>query len=167
MEYVIVPIAEEHIGGFRAVVDAVARERKFLAMLEAAAPDATRAFVRGNIAAGDPQFVVLVEGRVVGWSDLLRDRLRKSMAHVGTFGIGLMPAFRGRGIGRALMTHTIEAGWALGLTRIQLSVRESNRNAIALYEKFGFVREGLHHRAVRIGDTYENTLTMALLRETK
>jgi RimJ/RimL family protein N-acetyltransferase len=42
-------------------------------------------------------------------------------------------------------------------------VREHNKPAIALYEKFGFVSEGLRRNAVRVGGTYENVIAMALL----
>jgi hypothetical protein len=35
MDLAVVPLAESHIEGFRAVIDSVARERRFLAMLEA------------------------------------------------------------------------------------------------------------------------------------
>jgi len=164
MEYIIVPITETHLDDFHAAVDAVAREKKYLAFLAAPPLAESRAFVRANIAAGDPQFVALVDGRVIGWSDILRDRIRPIVAHSGTFGIGLLRDYRGQGIGRALMARAIEAAWALGLTRIDLRVREANHSAIALYESFGFVREGLHRNAVRIDGVYENTLSMALLR---
>ncbi len=51
------------------------------------------------------------------------------------------------------------------ITRIELTVRENNKPAISLYEKLGFVVEGLHRNAVRIGTEYENHLRMALLLE--
>jgi RimJ/RimL family protein N-acetyltransferase len=48
-------------------------------------------------------------------------------------------------------------------TRIELTVREANINAIALYKNFGFETEGLHRKAVRIEGRYENTLSMAFV----
>lgn len=42
-------------------------------------------------------------------------------------------------------------------------MRETNINAIALYESFGFEMEGLHRKAVCIDGCYENTLSMALM----
>ena len=79
-------------------------------------------------------------------------------------GIGLLPDFRGRGIGRRLMQQTIEAAFAFGLTRVELTVREGNANAIALYKSLGFETEGLHRNAVCIGGQYENLYSMALLK---
>ena len=49
MEVRIVPIAEEHIEGFRSVLDTVARERRYLGFLEAPSLEEARGFVLRNI----------------------------------------------------------------------------------------------------------------------
>jgi ribosomal protein S18 acetylase RimI-like enzyme len=164
MTYQIVPIAEEHISGFRAAVEIVARERKYLAFLEAPPFEETRRFVLRNIEQGYPQFVVLSADAVVGWCDVFPNRTRVIYSHCGTLGVGLLPEFRGKGIGRKLMQRTIGAAFAFGLTRIELTVRENNVNAIALYKSLGFEIEGLHRNAVCIEGHYENLYSMALLR---
>ena len=164
MEFAIVPIAPEHIPGFHAAVDAVAREKRFLAFLEAPPLEETTKFVLNNIEQKNPQFVVLSDGDVVGWCDVLRNTKRVIFSHCGTLGIGLLPGFRGRGIGRQLMQTTIDAAWQCGITRIELTVREHNTNAIALYKSFGFEIEGLQRNAVRIDSQYQNVYAMALLK---
>jgi len=164
MTYRIVPIAEEHIPSFRAAFDVVARERKYLSFLQALSLEDTTNFVRNNIEHGYPQFVVLSGDRVVGWCDVLPNRTRVTYSHCGTLGIGLLPEFRGQGIGRQLMRRTLDAAFAFGLTRIELTVREENTNAIALYKSLGFETEGLHRSAVCIEGEYENLYSMALLR---
>ena len=164
MTYQIAPIAEEQIPGFRAGVDVVARERKYLAFLEAPPLEDVRRFVLDNIEHGYLQFVVLSADTVVGWCDVLPNRTRVIYSHCGTLGIGLLPEFRGKGIGRRLMQRTIDAAFAFGLTRIELTVRENNVNAIALYKSLGFEIEGLHRNAVCIEGQYENLYSMALLR---
>src|SRR5271169_3250302 len=164
MTYQIVPIAEEHISGFHAAVDVVARERRYLAFLEAPPFEETRRFVLRNIEDGYPHFVALNGGTVVGWCDVLPNRYRVIYSRCGTLGIGLLPEFRGKGIGRQLMQRTIDAAFAFGLTRIELTVRERNANAIALYTSLGFEIEGLHRNAVCIEGQYENLRSMALLR---
>lgn len=50
------------------------------------------------------------------------------------------PAFRGRGIGRALVNECIRRAAASGATRIGLHTSRSMRGAIALYLRMGFVR---------------------------
>jgi ribosomal protein S18 acetylase RimI-like enzyme len=164
MTYQIVPITEEHISGFRAAVDAVARERRYLAFLEAPPLENVTRFVLDNIEHGYPQFVVASADTVVGWCDVLPNRTRVIYSHCGTLGVGLLPDFRGKGIGRKLMGQTIDAAFAFGLTRIELTVREENVNAIALYKSLGFEIEGLHRNAVCIEGQYENLYSMALLR---
>ena len=101
---------------------------------------------------------------VAGWCDVIPNRTRVIYSHGGTLGIGLLPDFRGRGIGRRLMQQTIDAAFAFGLTRIELTVREGNINAIALYKSLGFETEGLHRNAVCIEGQYENLYSVALLR---
>jgi RimJ/RimL family protein N-acetyltransferase len=162
--YQIVPIAERHIPSFRAAVDAVARERKYLAFLEAPPLEEITRFVLGNLERGYPQFVVLSRRMVAGWCDVIPNRTRVIYSHGGTLGIGLLPKFRGRGIGRRLMQPTIDAAFAFGLTRIELTVREGNVNAIALYKSLGFEVEGRHRNAVCIEGEYENLYSMALLK---
>ena len=164
MTYRIVPIAEEHIPGFHAAVDVVARERKYLAFLQAPPLEDVTRFVLANIEYGYPQFVVLSAGTVAGWCDVIPNRSRVIYSHCGTLGVGLLPDFRGQGIGRQLMQRTIKAAFAFGLTRIELTVRENNVNAIALYKRIGFETEGFHQNAVRLEGQYENLYSMALLR---
>ena len=161
----IVPIAEHHIPGFHAAVDVVAREKQFLAFLEAPPLEQMTTFVLHNIEQGNPQFVVLSGGRVVGWCDVIRKTSRIVYSHCGTLGIGLLPGFRGRGIGRRLMQMTTDAAWQCGITRIELTVRERNANAIALYKRLGFEVEGLQRNAVRVDGQYQNIYAMALLKE--
>jgi ribosomal protein S18 acetylase RimI-like enzyme len=163
MTYDIKPIAEEHIAGFHAALDDVAREKKYLAFLEAPPLEKTAAFIRNNIREDFPQFVALADGKVVGWCDVIPAKDRPIHAHTGVLGIGILPAYRGKGIGRALMTATIEKARTKGLTRIELTVRETNANAVALYKKLGFETEGLKKNAVRIDGVYENIFLMALL----
>jgi RimJ/RimL family protein N-acetyltransferase len=162
MDHRIVPIAETHIPAFRAALDRVARERKYLAFLEAPPPEAVREFVLGNIRDGVPQFVALADGAVVGWCDVL-PRPQPVHRHAGVLGIGVVPEHRARGIGTALLRATLDAARQRGLRRIELHVRESNRRAIALYEKLGFAREGLARRDVLVNGSYEDSVCMALL----
>jgi ribosomal protein S18 acetylase RimI-like enzyme len=165
MDYTIVPITEDHIPGFHTAVDFVAREKKYLTFLEAPPLEETTKFVLNSIKQKNPHFVVLSGGKVVGWCDVLRKTDRVVYSHCGTLGIGLLPKFRGRGIGRQLMQTTIDAAWQYGMTRIELTVREHNANAIALYKKLGFQIEGLQRNAVRIDGQYQNVYAMALVRE--
>ena len=73
---------------------------------------------------------------------MLPNQTRIIYAHCGTLGIGLLPEFRGRRLGRELMQRTIDAAFDYGMTRVELTVREHNVNAISLYKSLGFEVEG-------------------------
>jgi RimJ/RimL family protein N-acetyltransferase len=158
----ILPIAEEHIESFRAAVDSVAREHRYLALLEAPELEAVREFVRDNIRKDHPQFVALVDGSVVGWCDIV-PKAWPSLRHSGILGMGVIQGFRGQGIGGALIAVALEAAKRKGLTRIELTVRTDNEPARKLYEKFGFVHEGRLLRHLLIDGEYRDSDLMALL----
>lgn len=161
-DYKIVPITEQYIESFREAVGSVAREHKYLAFLDAPSSEMVRAYVIENLKENWPHFVAISEGKVVGWCDIASLH-RPVFVHSGSLGIGVLEQYRGQGIGEALMRAAIAKAQDRGLQRIELTVREHNKPAIALYEKMGFQVEGLHRNAVRIGGEYENHISMALL----
>jgi ribosomal-protein-alanine N-acetyltransferase len=71
--------------------------------------------------------------------------------------LAVRPAFRGRGIGGALMTHVLDAARDLGAHRATLEVRESNVGARGFYERIGFRTAG------RRRDYYTNPVEDALI----
>jgi RimJ/RimL family protein N-acetyltransferase len=158
----IVPIEESHIEGFHRTLDFVARERRYLSFLEGPPLEGTRAFVLDHIRRGQPLFVAVSAGEVVGWCDVT-PKDRPIYAHVGVLGMGLLPPFRGRGIGADLIRRSLAAAKAFGFHRVELTVREGNKRAIALYSKIGFAAEGVQHDAVQVDGAYENLILMAVL----
>jgi len=158
----IVPIAPEHIESFHRALDFVARERRYLAFLEAPPLESTRAFVLDMIKRRYPQFVALSGLEVVGWCDVT-PKTMPVYAHSGVLGIALLPPFRGQGIGKRLILRALDAARAIGLQRVELTVRETNTGAIELYKKVGFEVEGPPRRAVRLDGADENIVCMALL----
>ena len=160
----IEPLAARHFSGLREALDAVAREQRFLAFTEAPPPEQASAFYTSVLTNRWCLRVATVEGLVVGWCDVLPTR-GQARAHVGSLGMGVVSAARGRGIGSALLRAAVEAAWASGLTRIELSVRADNAKARALYERHGFVTEGLLRRAFRLDGQYFDAVAMALVRD--
>lgn len=163
MSYVIVPTKEPHFPELYQVIDAVAREQRFLAFTQAPPWESSRAFYMGLLAEDAPYFVALADSKVVGWCDVL-SLMGESRSHIGALGMGLLTEYRRQGLGTRLLQAAIEKSWQKGLTRLELTVRDDNLNAKALYEKFGFEVEGLRRKGSVIGDEVRDVWSMALLR---
>jgi putative acetyltransferase len=113
--------------------------------------------------ANQTNLVGVIAGKAVGMIFLGREDNRRS--HVGSIGMAVHDAFAGRGVGTALMAAVIDLAdnW-LQLKRLELSVYADNARAIALYERFGFEREGLNRAFAWRDGAYADSLSMARLR---
>jgi RimJ/RimL family protein N-acetyltransferase len=158
----ITPTTPADIEGFHRALDIVARERKYLTLLEAPPLPQTRAFALDCIEKDNPHFVAVADGEVVGWCDIRRhDPIIH--AHRGTLGMGIVPAYRGHGLGYRLIGAALAKARTTGFVRIELSVHADNARAIALYKKVGFVGEGVMRDAVCIDGVYRDTVNMAIV----
>jgi hypothetical protein len=68
----VVPIASKDIESYWRAIDTIARERKYLTLLEAFPLPQTREFLLDLMERGDPVFVAAANGEVVGWCDIRR-----------------------------------------------------------------------------------------------
>jgi len=114
-----------------------------------------------NIRSNYPQYVALEGNRVVGWCDIIPLK-GIDFAHCGVLGMGLLKDYRRQGLGTMLLDTTIGAAKEFGLERVELEVYTSNTPAIRLYEKRGFVFEGVKKRARKLDGEYYDIQVMAL-----
>jgi RimJ/RimL family protein N-acetyltransferase len=156
---VIRPYIETDFESFRAYIDTVARERKFFGMVEAPAREKLLKLIAKIKRDGMPQFVAVDGERVVGHVDLNAHE-REGFRHNAQLGMGLLPEFRGQGLGERLLELAIAGGRAAGLQRLELAVYASNAAAIALYEKSGFVREGVQRKARFLDGRHDDVILM-------
>jgi len=157
----ILPIAEEHIESYHRCLDSVARERLYLAFVEAPPLDSSKAFVLSNIANDVPQFVAVIDGEVIGWCDISPLK-QEGFKHRGELAMGIHKSYRGMGIGRRLITSTIQRAKEKGSERIEIEVYASNGSAIKFYDQMGFVTEGIKRRARKIDGCYDDIVEMVL-----
>jgi RimJ/RimL family protein N-acetyltransferase len=122
-----------------------------LAAVEAFTEGETQLFVQLNQAAGVPQFVALCGPKVVGWCDIVRLYPYPGYEHNGRLGMGVLAPWRGQGLGRGLLDQALSAALAAGFRRVELEVYASNAAALALYQRCGFVVEGVK-RGMRVLD---------------
>jgi putative acetyltransferase len=109
----------------------------------------------------DPDAVTLLAetfGQLVGICGL---QIREGVAELGLL---IDARWRERGIGSLLMVAAIAWGREHAAHKISLEVWPHNVAAIALYEKFGFVREGYLRRQYRRRDgSLWDAVTMGLV----
>ncbi len=106
-------------------------------------------------------YVAEVEGRVVARLSIARD-LHPSSSHVADLGLMVEVGYRRRGVGRALLAQAVDWAAKAGVRKLELHVFPWNAPAIALYESFGFEREGLRKRHYLRDGVPVDTILMAM-----
>ena len=131
-----------------------------------ALPFRSLAFERQRLEKNDsarPHLGAVIDRKVVG-TIMLVPTTNSRRAHAASFGMAVHDAYQGRGVGTALLAALLDLTdrW-LGLRRIELTVYADNARAIGLYERHGFVREGLHRDFAFRDGVYIDALAMARL----
>ena len=73
---------------------------------------------------------------------------------------------RGKGAGSYAVNEMVRhAFYDMNLNRLELSVLSNNQRAINLYQKAGFLKEGVKRRAVYKNGSFVDMVIMAILRE--
>jgi RimJ/RimL family protein N-acetyltransferase len=89
----------------------------------------------------------------------------EGIRHVGRLGMGILPAYRGQGLGRRLLREVLSRMFDCGMLRVELEVFSSNLPAIKLYERAGFVTEGRKRLARVLDGVEDDILVMGILRK--
>jgi ribosomal protein S18 acetylase RimI-like enzyme len=147
---------------FRLCLDTVAREKRYLAQIEALPLERIEAFVRDSVATDAVQFVAVDLDQVVGWADVFPSWAH-AVSHCGSLGMGVLPNYRGQGLGEKLLRACLAKAKAKGLTRVELEARVDNFAAISLYKKVGFVHEAMKRNAMRFDGVYYDAVQMSFL----
>jgi ribosomal protein S18 acetylase RimI-like enzyme len=158
----IQPSRVEDYAAIAECVDRVARERQFLAAIRGFPAESTRLFLENLLRNGGVHLSALDGTHLVGWIDLTPGPF-EGLDHCARLGMGLLPAYRGRGLGRRLLTAAVDAGRKRGFERIELEVFASNTAAIRLYESAGFTAEGRKRHARKLDGRYDDIVLYALL----
>lgn len=87
-------------------------------------------------------FIFEKNGNKIGMFKLYGLTYRTShIAYLG--GLAISPDFGGLGFGKMMLEEIIDLAKSRGFLRIELSVAVHNEKAMRLYEKVGFVKEGI------------------------
>ena len=157
MDVQIIPASIDHVTGLHRALDSIAREGEYLTRRQAPPIDSVHCFVAQLLEHGHPQLVAVAGPEVVGWCDI-RGTADPNKMGLGVLGIGLLAAYRGRGLGNRLLGGTLEAARRCRFPGVALLVRKSNKRAITLYQKFGFQfvedRDGTNNDLFRMAMTF-------------
>ena len=105
-------------------------------------------------------FVAEDADRIVARLTLSRDP-HPSSRHVADLGLMVDERFRRRGIGSLLLDEAVTWARASGIHKLELHVFPWNEPAIALYESYGFEREGYRRRHYERAGEYVDAILMA------
>jgi ribosomal protein S18 acetylase RimI-like enzyme len=159
------PVAIGDIEGVCACVGAVALEGIYLATTEPFRLADSASYIARLVEQRLPNAVALADGGIVGWCDIV-PKHGPVYAHVGVLGMGLLPAFRGRGLGRRLIDLSLAAA-RRRFEQVELAVYATNLRAQALYRNVGFVERGRLPRGRKAGDRYDDVILMSLIFESQ
>ena len=107
--------------------------------------------------------VAELDGAVAGYVKLLPVTPLPSHAHVLQIGgLGVDPEVQGHGAGRALVEAAVHEARARGARKLTLRVLGCNATARRLYERCGFVVEGVLEREFLLDGAYVDDVFMAL-----
>lgn len=103
----------------------------------------------------DGQFMGIVELFDISWKNRRAE-----------LSICIKPSYRGKGVASIAIEKLLYIGFEqVGLNRIWLRVLEYNYKAISLYQKVGFVKEGICREESLRGGKFVNQIQMSLLRD--
>jgi ribosomal protein S18 acetylase RimI-like enzyme len=149
--------------GIAAVLEVIASERIHSAIDRAWTVEEERRYIE-SLSPRETIHVAVDGHGIVGlqvldrWSPVLG-----SMAHVGQVGTFLLPAWRGRGVGRQLWRATLAFAREAGYRKLVIQVRSSNTRAQAFYRNLGFRDCGRLTRQVVIDGVEDDEVLMELL----
>lgn len=115
------------------------------------------------LAARGPRHPVLVaerDGTVVGWGSLNQFNPRKAYDFVADFSVYVERAWRGKGVGSALLRALIARAKQLGYHKLVLSAFPWNAAGMALYERYGFRTVGIYKEQGLLDGEWVDTIIM-------
>ena len=138
----------------------------FLAAVRPSAPEEILAEIER--AARDPEDlgVLVIEESAEPRGTVTWERVNRRSRIASVSGLALDPRSRGRGIAAvALELLVSELLDARGLHRVQAEVYGFNERAVALFERAGFVREGVRRQAYWRDDRWVDGILFGLIAE--
>lgn len=110
-----------------------------------------------------PVLVAEAGSRVVAWGSLNVYNPRAAYRFVADFSIYVERSFRGKGVGRVLLTRLIELAREHDYHKMVLSAFPTNTGGMALYERMGFRTVGIFEQQGLLDGRWVDTIIMEKL----
>lgn len=151
------PVILKDAPSLRTCVGVVAKERRYLSFFGPFPLSQVKKYLQRCLRAELPFFVAVDGGQVVGWADIVDSG--GASAHVGTLGMGLLPDYRSKGLGKKLLSKVLKRV-STKFEQVELSVYRRNKAARSLYIAAGFKLCGAKKKAAKLAYGYEDVLYM-------
>lgn len=116
------------------------------------------------LAARSPRHPVIVaenaQGEVVGWGSLNVFNAREAYRFVADISVYVDRAWRGKGVGSALLARLAELGREHGFHKLVLSAFPFNAGGMALYSRHGFRTVGIYEQQGLLDGKWVDTIVM-------
>jgi phosphinothricin acetyltransferase len=112
-----------------------------------------------------PVLVADLDGAVVGWGSLNQFNPRKAYDFVADFSVYVERAWRGKGVGGALLRALIARAKQVGYHKLVLSAFPWNAVGMGLYQKHGFRTVGIYKEQGRLDGKWVDTIIMEKILE--
>jgi phosphinothricin acetyltransferase len=97
-------------------------------------------------------------GQIAGWAALSPVSSRSAYSGVAEVSVYVGNAFRGRGVGGALLRSLIQESQNNRIWTLQASVFPENIRSLALHEKHGFRKIGVRERIAKLNGVWRDTV---------
>ncbi len=128
-------------------------------------PEFLRSRIKSANECGDLLLAAFGEdGKPVGFISAERGKPNR-IRHTAYIVVGILRDYRRRGIGTEFFERTDRWARECGIFRLELTVECENTAALALYEKSGFVKEGLRPKSTKVGGRFVDEFYMGKIIE--
>ncbi|MBU7593228.1 GNAT family N-acetyltransferase [Metabacillus halosaccharovorans] len=117
-------------------------------------------FIENMIQLDNMYVAAVLNDEIVGIARVIRGELEMKR-HTGLFRTWLVHSAQGNGIGSNIMNYTMKWCRTHQLHKLCLTVFASNDLAHKLYERYGFIEEGVQKEQVKINEMYDDEILMA------
>jgi len=110
------------------------------------------------------RFFIYLENQLIGYG-FLSQFSKKTKTHVCTYGIVIGDNWQGNGHGYQICKHMISIAWKKGFKKIWLTTYFDNKSAFEIYQKLGFIVEGIFINEEKLHGKSRHVISMGLFKD--